>query len=37
MRFVCANCGFEMDYDEDTFDVVECVRCSDFMYSDEDD
>ncbi len=37
MRFVCANCGFEEDYDEDPKDVIECSQCGDFMYAYEED
>ena len=37
MRFVCANCGFEEDYDEDSKDVIECGECDGIMYADEED
>ena len=35
MRFVCENCGFEMDYDEDLNEIVECEECGGNMYGDE--
>jgi predicted nucleic acid-binding Zn ribbon protein len=35
MRFVCENCGFEMDYDEDLNEIVICEECGGNMYGDE--
>ena len=37
MRFVCENCGYECDYDEDQNEIIECEECGDFMFSDEED
>lgn len=35
MRFVCENCGFEMDYDEDPNEIIDCEECGEPMYADE--
>ena len=35
MRFVCENCGFEMDYDEDATEIIFCEECGGNMYGDE--
>ncbi len=37
MRFVCESCGFEMDYDEDHTEIIECDECDGFMYADKED
>jgi len=34
MRFVCEDCGFEMDYDEDENEIVECDECYERMMAD---
>lgn len=35
MRFVCDECGFEMDYDEDADAIIDCDECGAVMYADE--
>lgn len=37
MRFVCENCGFEMDYEEDENEIIECEECGNSMFSDEEE
>ncbi len=37
LRFVCNQCGFEMDYDENQTDIIECEECNGIMYADEDE
>ncbi len=37
MRFICEHCGFEMDYDEDPGDIIDCDECGGPMYADEED
>ena len=37
MRFVCENCEFEMNYDEDPNEIIDCKECSGLMYADEGD
>jgi len=36
MRFVCENCGFEMDYDEDASEIIDCEECGKIMFADEE-
>jgi len=36
MRFVCESCGFEMDYDEDVSEIIDCEECSGTMFADEE-
>ena len=31
MMFICENCGFEMDYDEDENAIIECEECGEPM------
>ena len=35
MRFVCVDCSFEMDYDEDPNELIDCEECGGIMYADE--
>lgn len=37
MRFVCVDCSFEMDYDEDPTVIIGCDECDGCMYVDEDE
>ena len=36
MMFICESCGFEMDYDEDINEIIECEECGAFMTGVED-
>ena len=35
MRFVCEECEFEMDYDEDPNEIIDCEECGGIMHADE--
>ena len=34
--FTCENCGFEMDYDEDINETIECEERGEFMVGVEE-
>ena len=34
MRFLCEECGFECDYDEDETEIIDCEECGCMMYAD---
>ena len=34
MRFACVDCSFEMDYDEDPNELIDCEECGGIMYAD---
>ena len=36
-QFICEHCGFEMDYDEDPSELIECEECGELMTGIEDD
>ncbi len=36
MRFICEDCGFEMDYDEDLDEIIECDECDGYMRGVDD-
>jgi len=29
--FVCENCGYEIDYDESPYELIECEECGEIM------
>lgn len=35
MRFVCEDCGFEMNFDEEIGEIIACDECGGDMYADE--
>lgn len=37
MKFVCDDCGFEIEYDTIGKKYIECNKCGGFMYADEDE
>lgn len=36
MIFICEDCGYEMDYDEDPNEIVFCNECGGNMYGVEE-
>lgn len=36
-QFVCEHCGFEMDYDEDVNELIECDEYGELMTGREDE
>lgn len=33
MRFICVDCGFEVDYDESEEEIIGCDECDGIMHS----
>ena len=34
MIFICEDCGFENDYDEDENEIIECEECGGIMFAE---
>lgn len=34
--FVCESCGFEIDYDENVNELIECDECGELMTGRDD-